>query len=167
MRKISNTLAIFLGLFIFSPLFTSCGDDDKNNTIETKEVLIIGKWYIEKIVVNGIKQPLNKECAAQKNYSENLSNGIVKSYSFDKNCQVNINSDIKWTLDGNTYKETESFYNGTKHITEISVYTIKTLTESSMVLYYEKVYKNGKESIVDYDDDGNRDEIYGYLKKMN
>ncbi len=124
--------------------------------IEMKEN-IVGKWEVEKGVLNGEVIYPEFDCPTKKDYVEFFANGKIKSVTYNENCEEEIDADVvtSWTLSGKTLtieeKENNDIY--------LTIYTVKTLTAKSMVWVFEKEMKNGKE-------EPKEEEFEGYLKKI-
>lgn len=110
--------------------------------------------------MNGKEEVNNEfECSTKKDYVEFLSGGKTRSVNYNKECNESIDASIAWLLSNKELSLVESD-------TDKEVYTIKSLTESTMVLHLEKSIEDGKEQLIDFDEDGKADDLTIYLKKL-
>ncbi len=137
MKKVNiKLLMMLLGIVALSIIFTACGDDDDPIT----KAGIIGKWRIEKVILNGKTILAEYECT-NKNYLEFKESGTLKNVWYDDDdCKEHIDLE-KWNLTGNTLtteeKEGENTYT--------YIFTVKELTKDNLILEPVKSLTNGKE----------------------
>lgn len=156
MKKITMKVLMLLGVVVLLGLaFTSCDDDDKPAITKSS---LLGKWALEKTVINEVIEKPTSECKTKKDYLEILDNGKSNSISHSMECVVADIDEYQWTLNGDIFQV------GDESDTEI--HKIKSLTETSMVLELIKTIKNGKEVIQDANGDGKQDKFLMYLVKI-
>lgn len=160
-KNISKLLMMLLGVIALSIAFTSCNDDDDDKKV-TLESQLIGKWYWEKDIVNGTEDINDEfECSTQKDYSEFLPAGKVMHKTYNEKCQEEILEGSSWKLESKTLTLIDFFESD-----ETDIFTIKNITENIIELHYEKVLENGKEIMIDWDDDDKKDDITIFFRKI-
>lgn len=131
------------------------------------EANFLGEWYLEKNITDGKELVWEHSCATKKDYTKFLPNGIIESISYNSKCEKNIDSDTKWEISGNTLTITETYVSPSGvNFTSKSIYTIKNLTANTVVLHYDKHIENGKEQLIDENEDGKADDTTIYLVKL-
>ncbi len=156
-KNLVKVLLLVMSLVAMSVAIIGCGSDD-DDEVPVKKASIVGKWVFEKGITNGKTWLPTNACPAKKDYCEYFANGTLRWFAYDSDCGK-VALDLKtWTIDGNTLIESKDDYT--------DIYTIKTLTESSMVLHWEKEYIGGKEILPDYYEDGKRDDITLYYRRI-
>lgn len=93
-------------LLLLMLMMASCSDDDKVSVDETLSEKLIGTWYINKVIENGVEQDLN-ECIKEGNvqFFENGTYNIeAKVFNDDfTDCTIAAQSSGDWELiDNNT-----------------------------------------------------------------
>ncbi len=99
-------------------VFASCSDDDDDNEITAANLL--GKWTLEKIMVNGVEDTEEEEeCDSKRDYNEYLADGKLNVIWYNSNCEEETNtSPSTWALKGNMLTET---YSNGDHIYKYSI----------------------------------------------
>lgn len=173
-----KTLITLLLVVAMSSVFVACGDDDTPTTPTTidKELLIGKKWEPIKLVIDDKEIAPNFNCAEKHGYTLYKADGKSVDISYNSNCKENINKDDKWELSGNTlimiFEEniSEEYSNGELTSKETTIgklyFTIKTLTNSKLVLELSKKTEDGKEVLIDKNEDGKQDKTIAYYKSV-
>lgn len=92
-------------LLLLMFVIVSCSDDDNVSVDETLSEKLIGTWYVDKIIENGVEQDIN-ECISESNmqFFENGTYNIeAKVYNDDfTDCIIAVQSSGDWELVDNT-----------------------------------------------------------------
>ena len=92
-------------LLLLMFVIVSCSDDDNVSVDETLSEKLIGTWYVDKIIENGVEQDIS-ECISKSNmqFFENGTYNIeAKVYNDDfTDCIIAVQSSGDWELVDNT-----------------------------------------------------------------
>jgi len=119
---------LFLGLVASALIFSSCGSDDDNNTVNNTSGSIEGKWaYSQEGVASGSVEQLQNyvhTTGCNKDYVQFLANGKFYDIEYQTGCVAD-------TIGAGTYVKSGNTITFTEDGVADSV-TIRTLTNSQL-----------------------------------
>ncbi len=168
-------MLLLMGVLAIGTLFTSCSDDDNTTTdeIPPKKENFVGKWKATKTILDGIEKIKKFDCKEKEDFMIFYSTGTLEDVYYAESCTQYKNSDTKWEIEENKlimegellslYANEEGEY---PTLTVKEICTVKTLTKNTMVLHLEKRFENGKEVLVDRNNNKIQDDTYFYLERI-
>jgi hypothetical protein len=122
---------LFLGLFASALIFSSCGSDDDNNTVNNTSGSIEGKWAYSKTGFSvGSQESLESHthtAGCNKDYIQFLSNGKYYDVEYQTGC-------VPDTLSAGTYVKSGNTLTIGEDRGDVEPATIITLTNSELKL---------------------------------